>query len=110
MAKEEKKEHEGAGKKAKHRLRSIHTHFTDDGGAVHEHHYEDHKGNALPPRYGGVSSDMQDLHDHMNDHAGPMMNAEEEQEPTSQTEPENAEEAETPAGGPNAGGAGPEEE
>lgn len=104
MAKEEKKEHGGGEKKPKHKLKSIHTHFTEDGGAVHEHHYEDHKGNPLPPRYGGVSSDMADLHQHMDDHAGPQMNAQEETEPTDAVEPEAPGEAAAPAGGPNAGG------
>lgn len=106
--KEEKKpEHEGA-KKPKHKLRSIHTHFTDDGGAVHEHHYEDHKGQPMAPRYGGVSSDMADLHQHMDDHAGPEMNAQGEAEPTDGTEPENPGEADTPAGPPNSGAPAPE--
>jgi hypothetical protein len=109
MAKEKEKEKpEEGGKKPKHKMRSIHTHFTDDGGAVHEHHYEDHKGNPLPPRYGGVSSDMDDLHQHMDDHAGPVMSGADagEQEPADGTEPE----APQAAGAPNAGTAGPEAE
>lgn len=108
MAEKKETAHESKSgeRKPKHKLKSIHTHFTDDGGAVHEHHYEDHRGNPMPPRYGGVSSTMEDLHDHMDDHAGPHMNGEEEEEeqPDS-TEPENPQ----PEGAPNAGTAEPEE-
>lgn len=72
MAKEKedgkKAEH---SKKPKHKLKGIHTHVADDGGFVHEHHYEDDKGHALPLRFGGVSENMEDLHQHMDDHLGP---------------------------------------
>jgi hypothetical protein len=67
----EEKKHEAAKPKAKKKkLHSIRTTRADDGGFVHEHEYEDHNGHKEPPRFGGVSSDMQDLHDHMDDHFG----------------------------------------
>lgn len=55
--------------KKKH-LTSIHTHKAHDGGFVHEHHYRDDEGNQSSA-FGGVSSDMADLHQHMDDHLGP---------------------------------------
>lgn len=77
MAEKEKKEegkkgeHKGGERKPKKRLRGIMTHIADDGTFVHEHHYEDHRGNRLPPTFGGTSSDAEDLHQHMDDHAIP---------------------------------------
>jgi hypothetical protein len=57
-------------KAAKKILRSILVARADDGGFVHEHHYEDDKGTPDAPRYGGVSTSMEDLHRHMDDHFG----------------------------------------
>jgi hypothetical protein len=77
MAKEEHKKEitsEGKGKesakKPKMKLRGIMTTKADDGSFVHEHHYEGKGGEHHPPRFGGTSSDMKDLHDHMEDHFG----------------------------------------
>jgi hypothetical protein len=68
MAKEKK--HESGGKKKKH-LTGITTHKADGGGFVHQHHYQDEDGNPQPDSYGGVSTDMADLQQHMQDHFGP---------------------------------------
>ena len=69
MAKEKK--HEGDGKKAsKKKLRAITTHKAEDGSFVHEHHYRDEEGKDSSS-YGGVSSDLADLQQHMADHLGP---------------------------------------
>jgi hypothetical protein len=81
MAEEKKRE----GGKKKH-LVSIHTHrvrgkdgkVDPEGGFVHEHHYEDAKGEKSGPHYGGVSTDLADLQQHMQDHFGPDA---EQQEP-----------------------------
>lgn len=66
---------EKGGKKKKH-LHQIITTFAHDGTAGHEHVYkakkEDH--HTEPPVFAGTSSNMEDLHDHMDDHAGPQMN------------------------------------
>jgi hypothetical protein len=90
-------EHKGGDKKPKHKLRAIHTSVADDGGFVHEHHYEDHKGNPMPPRLGGVSSDMEDLHQHMDDHLAPG---------GAQGDPQGAEDAEAQPAPAQAAGAG----
>lgn len=107
MAKEKeegkKQEH---SKKPKKRLRGLMTHIADDGSFVHEHHYEDHKGHRLPPSYGGVSQDMDDLHQHMDDHAAP---AAAELGGGGGAAPDDEEEAQ-PEGAPNAGGPEPEEQ
>jgi hypothetical protein len=73
MAKHEEEKHEE--KKPKHKLVSMHIHKADDGGHVIEHHYEDHKGHAMPPRFGGATSSMEDLHQHIDDHMGPESDA-----------------------------------
>jgi hypothetical protein len=69
MAKEEKKPEGKKGKK-KH-LTGIMTHKAEDGGFVHEHHYKDEDGNESKS-FGGVSADMDDLQQHMQDHLGPQ--------------------------------------
>lgn len=69
-AKHESAKHESKGAKKRMKLKSIRTTRADDGGFVHEHEYEDHNGHGTPPRFGGVSSNMEDLHDHMDDHFG----------------------------------------
>lgn len=68
MAKE--KEKHAAAKHGKKRLHAITTHKADDGSFVHEHHYRDQDG-ADSKTFGGVSADMADLHQHMDDHLGP---------------------------------------
>lgn len=77
MAKEEHKKEigsEGKGKesskKPKMQLHAITTTKAEDGSYVHEHHYMGKNGEHHPPRFGGTSSDMKDLHDHMEDHFG----------------------------------------
>ena len=83
--KKEGEKHEGGAKKHKKHLHQIVTTFAHDGTATHEHVYkakkEDH--HTEPPVLAGTSSNMEDLHDHMDDHAGPMMNqgGGEEEEP-----------------------------
>jgi hypothetical protein len=69
MAKEH--EHSGGGKKRKLHLASIHTHRAQDGGFVHEHYHEDDQGNRTGPHFGGVSTNLDDLQQHMTDHFGP---------------------------------------
>jgi len=109
-AKEEHKKEvgsEGKGPKAKKeklKLRAITTTKADDGSFIHEHHYEGKDGQRHPARFGGSSSNMQDLHDHMEDHMGGGEgqgdDGDEGSEPGDQ---------EQQAGAPNAGAAGPEE-
>ena len=70
-------------KEAKHHrkhLKAITTHKAHDGGFVHEHHYEDAAGNHST-EYGGVSQDMADLHQHMDDHLGPDADAQQAEAP-----------------------------
>lgn len=92
----EKREEKGA-KKKKH-LHQIITTFAHDGTAGHEHVYkakkEDH--HTEPPVFAGTSSNMEDLHDHMEDHAGPQMNggSGEEQEQGAESEQGGQEEPE----------------
>ena len=83
----EKREEGGKKKAAKKHLHQIVTTFAHDGTATHEHIYKDKKEDhhTHPPVLAGTSSNMEDLHDHMDDHAGPVMNGgggeeEEEQE------------------------------
>jgi hypothetical protein len=72
-----KEKHEAKHGKKKH-LVGITTHKTDQPGVhVHEHHYRDEDGKESSS-YGGVSTDMADLHQHMDDHLAP--DAEEAQE------------------------------
>jgi hypothetical protein len=68
--KKDSSESKPESKAAKKILRRILTARADDGGFVHEHHYEDEKGTPDAPRYGGVSTSMEDLHRHMDDHFG----------------------------------------
>jgi hypothetical protein len=104
MAKEEHKKETGSegkgkesGKKPKLKLRAITTTKADDGSYVHEHHYEGKGGEHHPPRFGGTSSDMKDLHDHMEDHFGDQAqgNAEEDGE-----QPDQEQGAPAPAAAP----------
>lgn len=79
MAKEpEKGKHEGGGEKkkpAKKHLHQIVTTFAHDGTASHEHVYKDKKEDhhTHPPVFAGTSAHMDDLHQHMDDHAGQVM-------------------------------------
>lgn len=100
MAHEEKSKHEAKREapKKKH-LHAITTHKADDHTVVHEHHYRDEEGNSLPPSYGGVSTSLDDLNQHMADHMGDHF--EQDQEPEPQDESASA-----PAA-PPAGGGGP---
>jgi len=66
MAKEKK--HEGKDAKKKH-LHAITTHKAEDGTAVHEHHYRDEEGKESSS-FGGVSTNLDDLQQHMADHMG----------------------------------------
>jgi hypothetical protein len=78
MAKEEAKKESG-GKKPKLKLHGIMTHKADDGTYVHEHHYVGKNGEHHPPRFGGTSSNMKDLHDHMDDHFGDQAESNDEE-------------------------------
>jgi hypothetical protein len=100
MAKEAKspKEHKsGDGGKSgkKKRLTGLMTHVADDGSFVHEHHYRDHKGQPLPPSFGGVSTNMEDLQQHMQDHLAPAS----EDAQQAQGAPEGGDDSEAPAAG-----------
>lgn len=101
--KESKAKREGGDKKPKHKLKSIHTHVADDGSFIHEHHYEDAKGNPMPPRFGGVSEDMGDLQQHMQDHLGDQGEEQPEdegdQQPGAEEQPGGGEPADPAAGG-----------
>jgi hypothetical protein len=111
---EGEKKHEGAkpggkgGAKKKH-LHQIITTFAHDKTASHEHVYKDHKEDhhTHPPVFAGTSADMEDLHQHMDDHAGPSMNGGGGAEPDG----DEADAGQPPAGAgaPPAGGAPPEE-
>jgi hypothetical protein len=91
---------EAKGGEKGHTLHAIHTRFTKSGAAIHEHHYKDKHGMHVPEKPEYVSSNMDDLHQHMDDHAGPMM---------AQGEPEGGGDGEeasaAPAAQPAAGGA-----
>jgi hypothetical protein len=58
------------GKKGKKHLRAITTHKADDGTFPHEHHYVDENGQAMPSSFGGVSTSLDDVQQHMADHFG----------------------------------------
>jgi len=66
---------EGEKKAKKKHLHQIITTFAHDGTAGHEHVYKDKKEDhhTHPPVFAGTSSNMEDLHQHMEDHAGPQM-------------------------------------
>lgn len=81
MAKEKEGEHgkgkrEDGAKKPKKHLHQMITTFAHDGTAIHEHVYKDKKEDhhSHPPVFAGTSQTLEDLHDHMDDHAGPVMN------------------------------------
>lgn len=85
MADEKKSgEHDKA---KKHTLHAIHTRFTKDGAAIHEHHLKDHKGDDVAEKPEYVSSNMEDLQQHMQDHAAPAMAQGEQQEPADSNAP-----------------------
>ena len=90
-----KKEPAKKGKK-KH-LTAITTHRADGGGFAHEHHYTDEDGNKLEPSFGGVSSNLDDVHQHIDDHFGDGIGDAEPEAPADGGA----------AAGPAAGGAGP---
>jgi hypothetical protein len=77
MAKKEEHaaEPKDKGKKPKKHLHQIVTTFAHDGTAGHEHVYKDKKEDhhSHPPVFAGTSSNMEDLHAHMDDNAGPVM-------------------------------------
>ena len=64
----------GEKKPKKHLHQIIHT-FAHDGSASHEHVYKDHKDDhhTHPPKFMGTSQNIEDLMQHDQDHAGPMM-------------------------------------
>lgn len=102
---EEKHEKEKGGekkgnKKPKLKLHAITTTKADDGSFVHEHHYVGKGGEHHPPRFGGTSTDMQDLHDHMEDHFG---GGAEQQEDGEDAEPEQGGAQGAPAAAPAQG-------
>lgn len=76
MAKKEEKEKPkpsgGEGKRKKKHLHQIITTKARDGSFGHEHVYKDHPDDlhSHPPVFAGTSSDMDDLHQHMDDHFG----------------------------------------
>jgi hypothetical protein len=107
MAKEEHKKEIGSegkgkesGKKPKKELHAITTTKADDGSFVHEHHYKGKGGEHEPPRFGGTSSNMADLHDHMEDHFGDQAESNEGEEGE---QPDQEQGGEQP-GAPNSGG------
>jgi hypothetical protein len=63
---------EGAGKKKKLHLHQIITTRAHDGSFGHEHVYKEHPEDphSRPPVFAGTSQDMDDLHQHMDDHFG----------------------------------------
>lgn len=64
------KETERHGKARKKKLRGITIHKTDKAGEhVIEHHYEDHEGRRSS-KLATATSDMDDLHQHIDDHLG----------------------------------------
>lgn len=67
----EKREKQG-GKKKKLHLHQIITTRAKDGSFGHEHIYKDHPDDvhSRPPVFAGTSQDMEDLHQHMDDHFG----------------------------------------
>lgn len=68
MAKEHERAHEGTHKK---KLRGITIHKTDKAGEhVIEHHHEDHEGKRSS-KLATATTDMEDLHQHIDDHIGP---------------------------------------
>lgn len=69
MAKE-KEHHESKPAKKKLKLTGIHTQKAADGAFVHHDHYEDEKGHPLPPKIGGVSDNMDEVHQYYNDRFG----------------------------------------
>lgn len=119
MAKEEKEEPKGikeakpkgeherggerkgeGGKKKKLHLHQIVTTQAHDGTFGHEHIYKDKKEDqhAHPPVFAGTSQNMEDLHQHMDDHFGPQANAG-EGEPDGDEQPEGGEQPAPAAGG-----------
>lgn len=99
MAKEEHKkevgsEGHGKAKKPKLKLHAITTTKAEDGSYVHEHHYMGKSGEHHPPRFGGTSASMDDLHDHMNDHFGDQAQGNEETDEPQPDEQEGAAPAE----------------
>lgn len=70
-AKKPEAESKKSGKKKKH-LHQIITTRAHDGSFGHEHIYKDKKEDmhSHPPVFAGTSSNMEDLHQHMDDHFG----------------------------------------
>jgi len=73
----EHKAKDGAGEKkaaAKKHLHQIITTQAHDGSFSHEHIYKDKKEDhhSHPPVFAGTSSNLEDLHAHMDDHFGPQ--------------------------------------
>jgi hypothetical protein len=73
--KEEHESKEGkreGGKKKKLHLHQIITTRAKDGSFGHEHIYKEHPDDvhSRPPVFAGTSQDMEDLHQHMDDHFG----------------------------------------
>lgn len=100
--KHEKPKHEeggGEGKKHKKHLHQIITTQAHDGTFLHEHVYKDKKEDhhTHPPTFAGTSSNMEDLHQHMDDHFGPQASAGgEEAEAAPEAEAEAAGQGEEP--------------
>ena len=69
------------GKKKLH-LHQIITTQAHDGTWSHEHVYKDKKEDmhARPPVFAGTSQDMDDLHQHVDDHWGPQAGGEANEE------------------------------
>lgn len=68
---EAKPKHEG-GKKPRKHLHQIVTTRAHDGTFSHEHIYKAnrHDHHSEPPVFAGTSANMEDLHQHMDDHFG----------------------------------------
>lgn len=79
---ENSKPEKGKGKKPKKHLHQVITTQAHDGTFSHEHIYKDKKEDmhSHPPVFAGTSSDMDDLHQHMDDHFGPQTGGGEEPE------------------------------
>jgi hypothetical protein len=84
---EEKPTHrEKAGGTGEHKPKKKHLHQivttqAHDGTFSHDHIYKDSKEaqHSHPPVFAGTSSNMDDLHQHMDDHFGPQANEEAEE-------------------------------
>jgi hypothetical protein len=67
-----REEHKSDKRPAKRHLKGLTVHKADDGGFVHEHHYQGERGRPDTSSYGGYSPDLEDVLQHVQDHLGPQ--------------------------------------